>query len=95
MTRRKAQNWFSAGMDAWTLGFEASQVIGLRAAKIVLGGPEAERETRLMISEKVSSLFELQTAMFTGGLGATPAAATRKVLSHYQRKVRANRRRLG
>lgn len=47
--------WLKAGMDAWSLGAEASAVIALRMAKL---------------------------------------GATRKTLSHYRRKVGANRRRL-
>ena len=86
--------WAQAGVDAWSLGFEASQVIGLRMAKIAAGGAASEQEVRRMIAEKVDSTIELQAAMLTGTLGATPLAGARKVLGHYRRKVRHNRRRL-
>lgn len=87
--------WFSAGMDAWALGMESSAVIGLRMAKIATGGDASGEEARLMLSEKMQAAFELQTALMTGQLGTTPLAGTQKMVRHYRRKVRANRRRLG
>jgi hypothetical protein len=89
------EGWASAGMDAWALSIEASAVIGLRVAKMATGGPDASGEAYLMVSEKMQSAFELQSAMMTGRLGASPLAGTRKVLKHYRRKVKANRTRLG
>ncbi|WP_213980674.1 hypothetical protein [Sphingomonas sp. dw_22] len=86
--------WAGAGLDAWALGMEASTVIGLRLAKMAMGGPAARSEAWLMLSEKMQAATELQTALVTGQLGATPLAGTRKVLRHYRRKVKANRRRL-
>jgi len=87
--------WASAGIDAWALGMEASTVVGLRVARMAMGGPGASDEAQLMLSEKIQSTLELQAAMMTGRLGTTPLAGTRKVLGHYRRKVKANRRRLG
>ncbi|MDP5280982.1 hypothetical protein Q9Q95_18805 [Sphingomonas sp. DG1-23] len=87
--------WASAGIDAWTLGMEASEVIGLRAAKMAAGGIDAAEEAQLMVSEKMLAAFELQAAMVSGGLGGDPLVGTRKVLRHYRRKVKANRKRLG
>ena len=86
--------WFGASMDAWALGVEASTVIGLRGARMAMGGTPAEDEAHRMVSEKMQSAFELQMAMMTGQLGATPLAGTRKVIRHYRRKVKANRKRL-
>lgn len=88
------QGWASAGMDAWALGIEASAVIGLRVAKLAMGGPAAGGEAYLMLSEKMLAAIELQTALATGQLGTTPLVGTRKVLKHYRRKVKANRKRL-
>ncbi|RYY47925.1 MAG: hypothetical protein EOP59_00065 [Sphingomonadales bacterium] len=87
--------WATASMDAWMLGLEASQVIGLRMARIAGGGDGASDETARMLTEKVQSAFELQAAMMTGRLGTTPLAGTQKTLRHYRRKVKANRKRLG
>ena len=82
-------------MDAWALGMEASTVVGLRVAKMAMGGAAAGDEAQRMVSEKIQSTLELQAALMTGRLGTTPLAGTQKVLRHYRRKVKANRRRLG
>jgi hypothetical protein len=81
-------------MQAWALGIEASTVIALRTMKIAAGGPAAQDEARMMISEKIEAGLDLQTKAMTGGLGFTPEGAANKTLAHYRRKVRANRRRL-
>ena len=87
-------DWFDAGMDAWSLGSEASTVMALRTARIAMGGSDALAETRLMFAEKMQASFELQVAAMTGRLGTAPAGATRKAIGFYRRKVRANRQRL-
>ena len=97
MKRRNQQsvsNMFSLGLDAWSLYFEASTVIGLRMMKMAAGGPGADKEMALMIGEKVQSAIELQMEGATGRLGTTPAGAANKVVRHYKRKVGANKRRL-
>ena len=95
MTRWPYAGWATAGFDAWLLGMEAATVMGLRTAKIMTGGDADGRETRLMVAEKMQSVFELQMKAMTGGLGTTPLSGSRAVLKHYKRKVAANRRRLG
>ena len=87
--------WVGASLDAWTLGMEASTVIGLRMAKLAMGGAGADAEACRMISEKMQAAYELQMAMVTGQMGASPLAGTRKVIRHYRKKVKANKRRLG
>ena len=91
MNGRTYGAWVRAGLDAWSLGIEASSVIGLRVAKIASGGDPTGAEARLMVSEKIESAWELQSAL----VGLTPLAGTRKALRHYGRKVSANHRRLG
>ena len=86
--------WTDAGINAWSLGMEASTVIGLRMAKMATGGDASGAEARRMVAEKIESAIDLQTAMLTGKLGMNPLEGTQKVLRHYRRKVRANRRRL-
>ena len=90
--------WLAIGRDAVTLGIEASTVIGLRTMQRAMAGPggsaASDAEARRMVDEKVASAMQLQMAMMTGGLGFTPATATKKAIRHYTRKVRANRRRL-
>jgi len=93
MTRAR-NPWLGIGMSAWSLGVEASTVIALRTLKLAAGGAAGEAEARRMMSEKIDAGVALQTLALTGGLGSTPQAVASKTLSHYRRKVRANRRRL-
>jgi hypothetical protein len=86
--------WFRFGVNAWSLGIDASSVIALRTLKIAAGGVAAEVEVRRMVSEKIEAGLALQALGLTGGLGLTGQSAATKMLAHYRRKVRANRRRL-
>jgi len=86
--------WFRVRVNAWSLGMEASSVIALRTLKIAAGGVAAEVEARRMVSEKIEASLALQALALTGGLGLTADGAATKMLAHYRRKVRANRRRL-
>jgi hypothetical protein len=93
--KRSARNpWVGICMDAWRLGLEASQVIGLRTLKIAAGGPEGEAEAERMVAEKIDAGLALRTMAMTGALGFNPASASARTLAHYRRKVQANRRRL-
>jgi hypothetical protein len=76
------------------LGLEASVVVGQRTLKLAAGGAAAEAEAERMVSEKVDASLALQARALTGRLGATPQGAATAIVSHYRRKVRANRRRL-
>lgn len=86
--------WIKLTMDTWSLGMEASSVIGLRALKMAAGGPAAQTEAALMLNEKIASTLALQMRAATGGLGTTPHGAASRTVAHYRRKVRANQRRL-
>ena len=86
--------WIRLSTDAWRLSLEASAVIAQRTIKLAAGGPAEHTEAVRMVSEKLDSGMALQLRAMTGGLGATPQAAAAAVLTHYRRKVRANRRRL-
>ena len=94
MARTRLSPWIGLGFDAWRLGLEASAVIGMRSARIAFGDAGAQAEAELMVREKVNAALDLQKLALTGGLGGSPASATARVLSHYRRKVRANKRRL-
>ena len=87
--------WMKLGIDAWALGWQATQVMGLRTARLAEGGPAAGMEAWLMCAEKWQSAAELQTELLLEGPTAGPEASTRRALAHYRRKVAANRRRLG
>jgi len=95
MTEKQNANWMAAGMEAWTLGIDMWSVVGLRMMKIAAGGTAGERESRLMVEEKLQAMAELQTKLLTGGISSDPATGSRQVMRHYSGKVKANRRRLG
>lgn len=82
--------WVRAGIDAWSLGVEASAVVGLRMAKLAAGGTAASSEAELMVAEKFQSVMMVAA----GSLGLTPLGGTKQAIEHYRRKVAANRRRL-
>jgi hypothetical protein len=93
--RVMAQNsWLRIWVDAWSLGFEASSVVGLRAMKIAAGGAAAATEAHRMVSEKIEASLTLQGKALNGGLGITALSAAAKTLDHYRQKVRANQTRL-
>jgi hypothetical protein len=82
------------GLDAWSLGLEASAVVALRTMKLAAGGQAALDESRRMVAEKVAAAADLQAKAMTGALGGTLPAAMSGAVRHYRRRVRANRRRL-
>ena len=86
--------WYRIGLDAWSLGLEASSVIALRTGKLLAGGTSARKEARRMVSEKIKAATALQALALSGGLGTSAHKAAAKMLAHYRTKVRANRRRL-
>ena len=92
--RSRSNPWIGITLDAWRLGVETSAVVGLRTLRIAQGGEAGRVEAERMVTEKLEAALALQALALTGGLGATPASASRKALAHYRRKVRANRRRL-
>ena len=94
MKRNPANPWVGIGMDAWMLGLEASSVIVMRSLIMAAGGPDSAAEARLMVTEKIASSLALGLKAASGGLGHSPASVTAKTVSHFRRKVRANRRRL-
>lgn len=86
--------WIPLGYNLFSLGLEMSSVIALRSTQIALGGPGAEKESTRMVSEKLQALADLQMMFLTGQMGSSAPAALTKTVSHYRRKVRANRKRL-
>jgi hypothetical protein len=86
--------WARIGLNAWSLGVEASSVIALRLLKIGSGGAAGHAEVHRMVDEKIEAGLDIQRLALSGALGLTPQGAAAKTLSHYRRKVRANRRRL-
>jgi len=72
----------SLAFDSWSLGMEASAVVGLRVTKLMGGGSEAAAEAQRMIEEKLEATIDLQMRALTGRLGATPMSAPSKSLRH-------------
>lgn len=75
--------WFDLSLSI----VEAQQVMWLRGLKIAAGGTAANREAARMVTEKFEAGLEAAGRL---ALGASPDEISRL----YQRKVRANRRRL-
>ena len=73
--------------DILMLAAEAQRVITLRLATISRGGPAAELETRLMVTEKMKAALDAAGMLARG-------ASTRSVISFYRSHVRSNVRRL-
>jgi hypothetical protein len=91
----RSPNWMKLAMDSWSLGMEASTVVGMRMLKLSQGGPAAAAEAERMVREKIDAAVDLQMLALTGGLGLTSHRAASKTVGHVRRKVRANRKRLG
>jgi hypothetical protein len=56
-------------------------------AALARGGPTADQETRLMVTEKMKAALDAARMLATG-------ASTRSVISFYRSRVRVNVRRL-
>ena len=69
------------------LAAEAQHVINLRLAALARGGPAADLETRLMVTEKMKAALDATNMLARG-------ASTRSVISFYRSRVQANVRRL-
>ena len=69
------------------LAAEAHRVINLRLAAIANGGPAADLESRLMVTEKMNAALEAAGMLARGVL-------TQSVISFYRSRVRSNMRRL-
>jgi len=78
---------FKLFYDMSMLAFESQQAIWLRTLRLAQGGSRAEREAKLMISEKVVAAQNAAGKLMTG---AAPGAVVRD----YRRKVRSNVKRL-
>ena len=91
---RHNTDWFALALDSWSMGVEASAVIGLRMVRLAGGGAAAESEARLMVTEKFRAALDLQALAMRGALGGDPGMVAARSLRHYGARVRANRRRL-
>jgi len=81
--------------DAAALGLEAQGVIAMRLLKIAAGGPAADAECRLMVTEKfaAASAALAEAALALAGGKSIHDAAT-LALVPVRRRVQANHQRL-
>jgi len=87
--------WTQMAMDSTMLAIESQQVIAMRLTKFAFGGPDVDREAKLMVSEKMQSLAEVGEMMMMAAIGGQHDLGAGRVVKHYRRKVRANVARLG
>lgn len=80
--------------QTWMLACEAGMVIWMRSLVMMSGGAGAEREGRRMVSEKLTAGMTLLPAMLGNGLPASAEVMGARVVEHYAKPVRANRKRL-
>jgi len=93
--RRIVLNLWYAYIRAAQVGWDANLVVAMRLMRLAVGGALAQREAQRMVTEKVAAIAEAQAAAITKMImGGGMAAATKSASAVYQRKVRANRRRL-
>jgi hypothetical protein len=85
--------WYSLAAQALRLSFEAQIVIALRMMRLA-SGQSSHGELYRMASEKPTAWIEAQAAAASALMGGKSAIAGRKMLAVYQKRVRANRRRL-
>ena len=78
---------FRSWYDLTMLAAESQRVIWLRSMKLASGGAKAEREARLMVSEKMAAASHEGLRLFMG-------ASADSIVKSYRRRVKANARRL-
>lgn len=59
--------WFRIGLGAWSLGVEASLVVGLRTMTLAMGGAAARAEANRMVAEKIEAGLALYTKPSAAG----------------------------
>ena len=86
--------FFGYWLPLLRFGLDAQQVVNLRLTRLA-GNDVSGREATLMVTEKIAAFGEAQTAVLLAiTAGASPEVAMRALFRPYQRRVRANRKRL-
>ena len=85
--------WFRLANDSYWLWAEASLVIGMRTMDIMTGRGSTRENVR-MVTEKLQASGELAARLATSGMTADPVRNAQTVVSHYRKRVTANRKRL-
>jgi hypothetical protein len=87
--------WFTLGVQAARLTWEAQLVIGLRLMRLAAGGPPSESEARRLVPEKMGTLAEAGAAAASvAARGGKSHKVAESVLKVYKKRVGRNRRRL-
>ena len=88
------ESWFSLMTKMVQLGMAAQNVAVLRLMRLAAGGTSSQAEVRRMVSEKFAALAEAHIIGTTAAVTGRSANAAGKIFQIYQKRVRANRRRL-
>jgi hypothetical protein len=87
--------WVTLGMRFFQLGLEAQSVIALRMLRLASGDARGQDELNRMVVEKMTAIAEAQMTAATAIMsGNRDHVVARKALSVFQKRVRANKRRL-
>jgi hypothetical protein len=85
--------WVRLGFSAFSLAFEAQQVMALRLMR--MGSASGDREMRRMVAEKVEAMGAAGLlAAGSAARGESVPAALNRVVGSYRKRVRRNARRL-
>lgn len=87
-------SYFSLARKMMQLGLAAQNVAALRLVRLVAGGTSSQAEAQRMISEKFAALAEAQIIVAVGAVTGRSENVAGKILQTYQKRVRANQRRL-
>jgi hypothetical protein len=87
--------WLELTLKAIQLGIDAQSVIALRMIRLAAGGARAHSEAQRMVMEKFTAVAEAQTAAASAILnGHHDHVVVSKTLGAFDKRVRANKRRL-
>lgn len=87
--------WLALTFKAVQLGMDAQRVIALRMMRLAAGGMAGQNESRRMISEKIAAVGEVQAAALSAIVsGHQDTVIATKVLRVFEKRIRANERRL-
>lgn len=86
---------FEIMMDSTRLAIEAQSVINMRMMLFAFGGPQADREKKLMVEEKLKAAGDTMAEFFMHlAMGGDPASVVPKAIKSYRKIVGKNHKRL-
>ena len=91
---RKTPAKIAGELNLLAFASDAAQVVLLRSARIAAGGRAGGSEARLMVTEKLAALAEVQWGVVSGAFGTSPRSVVIGISKYYAGAVRANRKRL-